>query len=630
MKQYQKWDRSKRGLECAICTAECDDAKKRIDEIVAKMNSSTQKIEQLENDRLTINELIQQNMDSITELKQRLQTQQIERDTLIIDNKDNFQRKAQIELELQDLQSETAQRDRKRNDLKIELDKYDRLIRESEQQLTKIIPEYDVIRRQEEQKTAQRDLAEEKRKELFAKRGRGNQFNSKEDRDKWIRLELKSLTKAIEDKREQMQRLKTDLENETTKSRELEEQLRQIVDNGTEQRSHMDNVNTRVRDFRQKKSDIAAQKTELARKETQLHIQLSQTRDELRKNQDSLRSVTNKGAAFGTDALNRLIRQFQDENRHPDIVNGYYGTLIENLECDPAFYTAVEVIAGNRLNYHVVESDLVATRLVKEFNHARQRGEIHFLPLNVLDILPNNLPKIAGASPLIDQLQWTPRAEKAVRHVFNRIILCEDFNAATRTARQYDVDCVTLDGDQVQRKGALTGGFIDKKISKLELQRSIKHLKATLAQYEHEYEKLRSEMTNLDNEYNNILTELQREDMKSKKNWDNYEQMKSDAKHLQSELDRIITHRPGKERQLNTLVATIEQFCAKEESLKSEVGSDLVSQLTVEEQATVDRLNDTIDQITQELKQIIRRRVEVRTQKKLFLKLFLLFLLARR
>ena len=33
LKQYQKWDRSKRGLECAICMAECDDAKKRIDEV---------------------------------------------------------------------------------------------------------------------------------------------------------------------------------------------------------------------------------------------------------------------------------------------------------------------------------------------------------------------------------------------------------------------------------------------------------------------------------------------------------------------------------------------------------------------------------------------------------------------
>ena len=65
------------------------------------------------------------------------------------------------------------------------------------------------------------------------------------------------------------------------------------------------------------------------------------------------------------------------------------------------------------------------------------------------------------------------------------------------------------------------------------------------------------------------------------------------------------------ERQLNALIATIEQFCAKEESLQSEVGSDLVSQLSVEEQATVDRLNDTIEQITQELKEIIKKRVEV-------------------
>ena len=64
-----------------------------------------------------------------------------------------------------------------------------------------------------------------------------------------------------------MERLKKDLQDETTKSHDIEEQLRQIVDNGNEQRSHMDNVNTRVRDFRQKKSDIAAQKTSVGFKE---------------------------------------------------------------------------------------------------------------------------------------------------------------------------------------------------------------------------------------------------------------------------------------------------------------------------------------------------------------------------
>ena len=66
-----------------------------------------------------------------------------------------FNVKHKIELELQDLQGETTQRDVKRDDLKKDLAKYDRLITESEQKLAKINPEYDVIRRQEEQKTAQ-------------------------------------------------------------------------------------------------------------------------------------------------------------------------------------------------------------------------------------------------------------------------------------------------------------------------------------------------------------------------------------------------------------------------------------------------------------------------------------------
>lgn len=34
-------------------------------------------------------------------------------------------------------------------------------------------------------------LKEQKRKELYAKQGRGSQFTSKDERDKWIQKELK-------------------------------------------------------------------------------------------------------------------------------------------------------------------------------------------------------------------------------------------------------------------------------------------------------------------------------------------------------------------------------------------------------------------------------------------------------
>ena len=67
--------------------------------------------------------------------------------------------------------------------------------------------------------------AEQRRKELYAKQGRGNQFTSKEERDKWINKELKSLNKAIRDKEEQIRRLKADLENDQTKAADLDEKI---------------------------------------------------------------------------------------------------------------------------------------------------------------------------------------------------------------------------------------------------------------------------------------------------------------------------------------------------------------------------------------------------------------------
>ena len=68
-------------------------------------------------------------------------------------------------------------------------------------------------------------LAEQRRKELYAKQGRGNQFTSREERDKWITKELKSLNKAIRDKTDQIGRLGEDLKNDQKKATTLDVQI---------------------------------------------------------------------------------------------------------------------------------------------------------------------------------------------------------------------------------------------------------------------------------------------------------------------------------------------------------------------------------------------------------------------
>lgn len=50
----------------------------------------------------------------------------------------------------------------------------------------------------------------------------------------------------------------------------------------------------------------------------------------------------------GIDGVARVLQTFRDRGTNQDVLDGYYGTLIENFETAQNFRTAVEVTAGNR------------------------------------------------------------------------------------------------------------------------------------------------------------------------------------------------------------------------------------------------------------------------------------------
>ena len=70
-------------------------------------------------------------------------------------------------------------------------------IAKKEKELDKIKPQYEEMKKREDECTRELALKEQKRKELYAKQGRGSQFTSKDQRDEWIKKELKSLNKQI-------------------------------------------------------------------------------------------------------------------------------------------------------------------------------------------------------------------------------------------------------------------------------------------------------------------------------------------------------------------------------------------------------------------------------------------------
>ena len=40
-------------------------------------------------------------------------------------------------------------------------------------------------------------------------------------------------------------------------------------------------------------------------------------------------------------------------------------------------------------------------------------------------------------------------------------MICKDLEVASQVMRQAHIDCITMDGDRVSKKGTLTGGFLD-------------------------------------------------------------------------------------------------------------------------------------------------------------------------
>ena len=148
---------------------------------------------------------------------------------------------------------------------------------------------------------------------------------------------------------------------------------------------------------------------------------------------------------------------------------GIYGTIAELGKVDDRYAMALEVCAGNRLQNIVVDNDEDASRCIYYLKDQR-KGTATFLPLNKMrqkpSLKPARGPGIVGYA--IDLIDYDPKYENAFWYVFGDTVVVEDLEIARKMIGT--VRMVTLDGDLLEKSGAMTGGFRNK--SKLKFKAS--------------------------------------------------------------------------------------------------------------------------------------------------------------
>jgi len=148
-------------------------------------------------------------------------------------------------------------------------------------------------------------------------------------------------------------------------------------------------------------------------------------------------------------------------------LSGICGLVCQLGEVEPQYQLALEIAAGGRLGYVVVEDDQVAAAGIALLKQQRS-GRATFLPLNKIKAPRlNDTVALHYAKGFVDLavnlIKCHPRYQKIFAYVFGNTMVFENLN----TARPFlgDHRIVTLEGEILENTGAMTGGSIAQRSS---------------------------------------------------------------------------------------------------------------------------------------------------------------------
>ncbi|MGC9514390.1 chromosome segregation protein SMC [Methanocrinis sp.] len=215
---------------------------------------------------------------------------------------------------------------------------------------------------------------------------------------------------------------------------------------GRDQRSLEDRISA----IEEERADLDSARLAIRREMAEVDERLQKLQMERARAEASLRSA---GEGSGYSRAVEAIRSAINNNR----LSGLCGTIAELGEVGEEHATALEVAAGARLQSIVAETDGDAARAIESLKRSRA-GRATFLPLNKMP--SGTLPAPPRGSGVVDYalnlVGFDPRFLPAFFHVFRDTLVVRDLETARRLMGRYRM--VTLEGDLVEKGGAMTGG----------------------------------------------------------------------------------------------------------------------------------------------------------------------------
>lgn len=407
-------------------------------------------------------------------------------------------------------------------------------------------------------------------------------FKNTTEREAWLSQEITLLTRNRDLAQSGVKSIEQDLYSLAKQREQLLGQ--QELESHNKNSAKSKNDGDQIKQVATKRQAALDRRKELWRQQHRIEAIIEAMEGDLEIAERDLAYCMDRGTWQGLRALPGLCSELfgSDAQTHVPVI----GPLYTLYSCTPEHRLALDQIAGGSLFHVVVRDDQVAQALMEKLTRDRL-GRLTFIPLNRIraNTAPinddddddednpgqgNNFFLPDGCTPLVKLIQCDSLLTPVMNHVFGRGVLVPNLDIGSKVARQYRLTAVTLDGDRVDRRGALTGGSND--ITGAETRRSPRYQAClvhinTLGRLKEHREELASIMDRL------LLTEQQ------------VAQTTAELNKLQQQpRSQVLTNSSSKHLiQLRDLTAIEQLIQAKQKTLDQA----LVTLRTTEQQLTV-------------------------------------------
>ncbi|VDK78790.1 unnamed protein product [Litomosoides sigmodontis] len=618
LKEYQKWDKMKRSIEYMIYDNELKEARKKLDKLAEQREEMNTRQSKVTNDLLNAQNRALQASAEQRKLEARFKGMREEKEALLAEQTERVQRKTELELLINDLREDVEKERFGRDKAEDVLNKLKTDIAVKEEELNTIIPQYKTLVEDAARLNTDIRIAEQRCKELYAKQGHRDQYKTVEERDKILQKEIRFYDRQLQDIHEQIADIEKSLQEEEQEEQQLHQKIMEIGLGAEEFVDKLTKMNQDMADLRRRLDEASVAQQEASREEKTSRDNLEAIKVDVQQAEQDFRRLVPKSVMNGVDSVKHVLDHFRAQNRngqYDSVLNGYRGIVIELFRCDKAYYQAVEVTTGNRLFYHVVDDDRIAMKIMKEINQQKLLGEINFFPLNRLIAKPRREVNDPEARLLIDGMEFEPIYAVVFRHIFGNVAIVRSMLAGNRLAKREGFDCVTFEGDQMSRRGEMTGGFLDVKRSRLELHSAVQQMHARKVEFEEALEKAIHASNDKAANVEKLRMEvdiLEREVSYLK---DKHRAASEKKRYLSQQLQQSTKNKEPKVGQCLYLRNRIREMDATKESLQRQLGTPLLSQLSDEEKSMLDQLQESIKEKKVRLDTVSRSRAELESTK---------------